>query len=738
MTKWKELTAFLSISLLVSALIYGDALLGRSLLAPLDIGPDVFEHYSFMDEEADGIPENHFISDQFVYDLPLQKVIGDAYDRGEVPWWDPFTYGGRPLLADAHINGTDPVRVLCYLLLPFELAYNWNYVLRGVLIGLGMFLLLRKLGIRFSFSAILGIVYSYAGWYFLFFGHPWIAGAFLYYPYLWLVWFHLSADRPRLAMILGSFLCAGVFFAGNLQSHLYLPTFAALLLAGKGLADRAMPYRLTGIIAVTGVCGALLASTVLWNQVEFFLGNERPVTEMVSYPRSLLNSIFLGASIFPWGTGTFRTLNLGSLFGSSGLSYVLFAGSLVTILNFVGFFRLKARDEKQGDTLVMCRVLVVWFFVMVMTPFLTFYYLRSGALVGMGMIILAGLTLEALCRGKVRISRRALKWGVGLFTMALIALQIAAFVVYPRVRGQVEEMVERAIPSKPGDLSMPALREFQIASFPREVSVLNPETTISAIAIALFFLTMWVGERHRSRLLLAALLLSSGPLLSYYHRFRPKHDIVLWEKLQEGGPSQKAVMAATAEGKRFDEPLMSNAMVLPFAYPAFYGVHAVSGYSALQPESIVKLRGKIEIPEDWQADVVRASGPGEELVLTNTSDGARFRVKEDGRAAKVSLTQMGLNRLQVNMLGEGSQNLVRTDTYYPGWSGSGDATVTLSPLVPCFTDLEGMSGTVMLEYRPISLRYTPYLMALGVVLVLGIGLSAFIRRVGTGGERLRS
>ena len=55
-----------------------------------------------------------------------------------MPWWDPYNYGGRPLLADAHINGTDPVRCLAYWLLPFELAYNWTLIGHSLLAGISM------------------------------------------------------------------------------------------------------------------------------------------------------------------------------------------------------------------------------------------------------------------------------------------------------------------------------------------------------------------------------------------------------------------------------------------------------------------------------------------------------------------------------------------------------------------------------------------------------------------------
>lgn len=727
MRRYQEICSFLLASFLLAVVVYQDALVGKSLLAPLDIGPDVFGHFEFMDPEADRIPANHFISDQFVYDLPLQKVIWDSYRAGEIPWWDPFTYGGRPLLADAHINGTDPIRVLCYLTLPFELAYNWNFVIRGVLTGLGMFLLLRTLGVRFQFSVILSLVYSYAGWFMLFFGHPWIAGSFLYYPYLWLVWSKADQGSWVRSTCLGGILCAGVFYAGNLQSHLYLPTFAGLFLGGKMISERCFPWRLISVVAMGGVLGAMIASPVLWNQLEFFLINDRPVTEVIRYPHGLLNPAFLIAGIFPWGTGTFRTLSVGSLIGNSWISYVLFAGSVVSLLAAIGFFGVRNLKRGSREAVITSRIFVIWLLLMSMTPLLNFYYLRSGAIAGMGVIVLAGVACEGLAQGRIQWSKRWLVGLMSIFVLAFVSLQIVAFLVYPRVKGRVTEMVERAIPDDPGKILMPELRTFQIDQFINEVSVKNPETTISALAIGLFLVILWRAGRGISSVgfLSLVLVVSSIPLVSFYLRFRPKHDIVMWERLLEGGPAQHAVKEATAGGKRFDEDAKVNAMVLPFAYPAFYGVNAVRGYSALQPSSIVKERGRLGIPEEWQADVVRASNLEEPLSLEIWSDGARIRTEDGSRSAGLQIKQEGLNRMRLEC-DDQKKNLLRTDTFFPGWEAEGDSGIVLSKVEPCFTKISGASGMVELRYRPTSLKYTPYLAGGGLgTLILLLGISRF-------------
>src|SRR6267142_585955 len=86
---------------LACAFMFRGALWGELLLAPLDLPPAVFSKYRYLDPASTGVPNNHHIIDQIIYDLPLQWTIYQACRRGETAWWDPYTLCGRPLLADA-------------------------------------------------------------------------------------------------------------------------------------------------------------------------------------------------------------------------------------------------------------------------------------------------------------------------------------------------------------------------------------------------------------------------------------------------------------------------------------------------------------------------------------------------------------------------------------------------------------------------------------------------------------
>jgi hypothetical protein len=78
------------------------------------------------------------------YDLPLEKVVHDAWSRGRVPvWWSEIS-GGRPLMPNPNAGVFYPARPLLSLV-PLPLAMRIYPVVHWVLAGWGMLLLLGTL-----------------------------------------------------------------------------------------------------------------------------------------------------------------------------------------------------------------------------------------------------------------------------------------------------------------------------------------------------------------------------------------------------------------------------------------------------------------------------------------------------------------------------------------------------------------------------------------------------------------
>ena len=746
MSEFKSIGLFVLASMVISAVIYGSAMWGGRILAPLDIGPDLYKNYKYMDPKANGVPENHHIVDQFTYDLPLQFAIYRAYRAGEIPWWDPYTYGGRPLLADAHVNGTDPVRLCCYACLPFELAYNWNYIMRGILTGLGMFLLLRTLGVNPVFSCIFAITYQFAGWFTLRWGHPWIQGSFLYFPYLWIVWARAVRRFTWIDVGLGGLLCGLVFYAGNLQSHAYVILFAishlgAVLLKEPGRLPRAM-----GVITASGIMGALLAAPVLFNQVEFFLLSSRALGTSTDYSwgRCLLSIPFSLGSYYPWMFGTFKTLDVGCFFKMQSMGFQLFCGIGCTCLALWGAWVMRRESGTAGLAVCQASLTVVIYLIVVATPLDALLYSRCSPLAGMGLIVLAALSAQAITAGKALPRQCLVKYSLGILLVTSMSTSALAWWLFPALKPRIEQKVLEVDKNDATRMSLPEYRKSQMASFSHEVSVFNPEVAATLVAAAVmgFALTRRDGKRLQAMLPLA-LVLSAMPVLIFHLRFRPSQPIALWHHLLEGGPAQHEASELLKGGLRLDESAMKDQdVVFPNAIAAIYRAHVVHGYSALQPVCLNTYPPKAApVPADWRSDFSTAPAGNAELVpsFVKHGDSARFRLSSTGKPALVTIAGETHNRLLIDAssLSKG-ETLVRTDTYYPGWvERSADSNIKLAKIGVCFSAIPQpqaiSNGVVELEYFPSYLPISFPCFALGILLVaipmIGGGVSHAFRRL---------
>lgn len=702
---FRQALLFLLVSLLVSLGVYREAMWGQKLLAPLDLGPDIFQHYAFMDEQADGIPDNHYIVDQFTYDLPIQYAVYNAYRAGEIPWWDPYTYGGRPLLADAHINGTDPIRLLCYFTLPFELAYNWNYILRGIVTGLGMFALLRYLGIRPALAILLGLAYQFAGWFAIHFGHPWIQGAFVYYPFLWITWSQglVTKFGPHAAW--SALLAAGIFYAGNLQSHTYLILFSAAFLLAVLWKERHHFWRAVFITMISGIVGTMLAAPVLLNQIEFYLIGVRTPSAAGPWWQFFGSAIISLCSFYPWMLGSFRTLDVGRFVMATGMAYFLFAGIVVYFFAFWYGWVGRKSEGRNRLAWAISIILIGTFLLVIGTPLSKIFYARCAPLAGMGMIVLAGLGLQLVLNHNFSHRRFPILVTLIVVMCALGSSGLAWF-VYPKYQALIEQKVLEKDQANTSFTSAPALRKFQVTNFAREVSLGNPEAALTLLAsVFLMVLLLRSGSVPVKGTALAAILaLSLLPVFSFYARYRPAHDIALWQRLKEGGPAQKAAMVQTGPFRRLQEGEGTQlaAYVFPNALSVLYQVHVVHGYSALQPASFhVPPKNPATFPPAWMADTH----------LGDTASSAPVAsVRFQSGSSMENLTPLPIlqetwNSVQVAPAGEGQTLILRTDTYFPGWTARTAQGSTLSSalLSPFFSQINlpaNSKGTITFTYWP--------------------------------------
>ena len=731
--KLKLIFWFSLAQLLVCGFVFSGGLWGESLLAPLDIAPALFPKYQFMNPASTGVPDNHFIIDQLVYDLPIQKTVYEAYHHGEVPWWDPYTFAGRPLLADAHINGTDPIRYLTYCILPFEAAYNWTRVLHFMLCGLGMLLLLRQLGFADWLCLLLALSYEFAGSFVLHFGHPWIQASFLYYPFLWLAWHGAAVQRRRWCYGIAPLLVAAIFYSGNLQSHSYLVFFGLAFAFGYAGLSWANWKRIIPLFISSAFLGACLAAPVLANQIElYFVGIHGSGVSLNKL--NWLGGLLSFAGLYPWAIGTFRTLDLSKYLDQQfHFGFSVFIGSVGFLLAIVGMLS-KASDASRQGPKRMAVWLCAFYFLIVSTPLARVLYLRSATLAVLGIVVLAAVGCEYLIRQ--RSSSRRL--GVAIISLSVFVAAVTngfAFIVYPRIQAKVQQIVEQKASGSFGNA--PALRRFQVQNLPNEISFLNPEALLAWFSL-IGFGVLLLSSALRSKESLWALLLALSllPALLFSHRFIPHHPMAQWRLLLAGGPEQQRIARLMQ-----DSPLRLSQMapetfeqVFPSAMAHLYRVRLVQGYASLQPRSLFLLPASEQ--DQWKAQwadftyLSSARGLAAGELTTNASSGPICFQWIGNSTRPFSIERIGINKMRLSFQAGAAGTLLWTDTYFPGWMASLDrASLPIAKADLCFSKMEiPPSGReLILEYAPRFLRVAKTCALIGIIGLATLGF-ALLRR----------
>ncbi|MEI7728650.1 MAG: hypothetical protein WCO56_03730 [Verrucomicrobiota bacterium] len=700
--------------------VYRDAIWGSSLLAPLDIPGTIFDKFRHMPRNASGIPNNHYIIDQVTFDLPVQTTVYEAWRNGEIPWWDPYTYAGRPLLADAHINGTDPVRILLYLTLPFEYAYNWTLILHSFICGLGLFVLLRHFRFANWICIFLALAWQYGGGFALWFGHPWIQAAFSYYPWLWLVWDKGVQGEWRRQLIPAALLIAVIFYAGNLQSHTYEGLFAMAFLFGYAGLNLETWRKTFPLVFFSNVAGACLAAPVLANQVEVFLIGLRTINVDVATVHS--GGLMSLTGVLPWMMGTYRTLDLSKLVGSTSLAFgfMVFIGSAAFLL--AGWAVWKNRDATRTPLRRTAMWLVCIYFVIVSTRLYNVFYSRSTGLPLLGFAVLAALGAEALCAAKI--NRRA-GTVMLVLTLALAAgPNIVGFVIYPHYQEKVRQQLLEQQARQASLDSLPALRHFQVDNWNRESTFRNPEMMVAWLGVlllgVLFWRPAWLGQPWSIPVLL---LLNLLPVLMFYQRFMPRYPMAQWEQLKAGGPEQQRVLPLLARQplRLYEKSPAISSMLFPNAMSHLYHIHTVHGYSAMQPRSLYLMendaRAALGKPiADYDYETLAGGRPTG--ILHTNFPGKLARFQWSGLLERpIQVSAESLNHIEL-AIGPGPiATLLWTDTYYPGWHAELDGKPwDIALKKPCFSRLEIPSGShrLALHYRPHYLPFSLWLVAFAV------------------------
>lgn len=121
--------------------------------------------------------------------LPMRVLVADAWRHGHWPAWNPYVYGGMPLLADCQAGAFYPPNLLYLWLTPLA-AMNAILLGEKVLAAWGMVLLLRAYRVSPLSAAVGAGVFTFGGFMVAHMGHVSIVNAAAWIPWICLVTYY--------------------------------------------------------------------------------------------------------------------------------------------------------------------------------------------------------------------------------------------------------------------------------------------------------------------------------------------------------------------------------------------------------------------------------------------------------------------------------------------------------------------------------------------------------------------
>jgi len=168
--------------------------------------------------------------------LPWYQVQAKAWHEATFPMWDPYHWGGQPLLGQMQPGGAFPLNWPLFLAPlkggQIQLRWvHWHFVLMHVLAALFMYGLVRELG-RSRYAAVLAAVAFGCGGYLAATSWPQKVNGAIWIPLIFLLFHRLERAEDPFGRWSNAVFCGGAIGMALLSGHHQNPMYTLLALSG--------------------------------------------------------------------------------------------------------------------------------------------------------------------------------------------------------------------------------------------------------------------------------------------------------------------------------------------------------------------------------------------------------------------------------------------------------------------------------------------------------------------------
>ena len=531
--------------------------------------------------------------DGMLQNVPFRVAASEIVGSGHLPLWDPYIFGGMPLLGAAQVAVLFPLNWF-YLLFSAATSSNLMVLFSYMTAALGAFLYARATGVSIAGAVVTSLVWQAGGFLINQISHINIVQTAALLP--WVLWavdrYAASGLRKHGALI--SLLVALQFFAGHQQTFIYALLLTVAYALAIGAVDIQKRKRYFASIAFAGL-GLMLAAVQILPTWEMLRNSLRATATYDFFTSFSMPKKFVATFVAPYlmGGGDGRLFRAPYLGPSFYTEYVPYAGVISVMLVLLAFvFSRDKRTVFWGVVLVVGLLLAFGRYapfsvntLIYQIPVVNLFRVPARHLmeVQFAVAVLAGRGLSSLqtLRGREQTTRIAL-----LVAGAVLILTYLTVSVFRPSEFHLDRNVPVTILRAP-ELFMPIL--------------------ISAVSA---FVIWWfaVGRRGASLLVFAVLLIDLfiwGQFSGWYMSTRrvPEEYWSVPESvslLRKNSPAELSGYRILTTHIAFD-PEVSTAQTNPgwvlWTEPDIYmmhGIHNAAGYDGFNLKRYSELAGQMK------------------------------------------------------------------------------------------------------------------------------------------------
>lgn len=243
-----------------------------------------------------------FANDIVNLNLPQRHLIGEIWRTGQVPLWNPYSFGGQPLLSAMQAGALYPLNAL-FVLLPDIAALNMSYILHYFLAGLFVYLYVYAIRRDVVSAWLAGVIFMSSGFLMGHLIHTQMVNSAVWLP---LVLYFLQklrqTGRARYA-IAAALTLAVQWLAGHPQISFFTYLLSGFYLLFFAWQERHSWKRtiLQGALALAA--GVLLAAAQLVPTVELISHSVRQSASFEFFVSGSMTKEWLGTLFVPFYHG---------------------------------------------------------------------------------------------------------------------------------------------------------------------------------------------------------------------------------------------------------------------------------------------------------------------------------------------------------------------------------------------------------------------------------------------------